>query len=486
MPMDMLAELIQTRGETLHPESQRPLCDGMEQYLADGPGPVPTIVVVSETRRPLLSHPLEEEPPALGTGCWVHRFPLTLDNVERLAALAPIAPVACHCHASFGAGDRLGRVTPAHIRAVTAGGLFPVLAQQSPRELERTGRSFESVLLDAVAAILRTGWEGPWGADADHIKHEADLKAAIGCHYTMYTIDVSDWLRDASALDTEALAHCECNLSSISRSIIDYFSGHVITPESGPPVTLSREELLRSAFIYEPALHRVQHWSVLISRSVRDHDLEVSIDEGARTTTPEDHLYVAEFLHRVGVGFQSLAPRFPGAFQKGVEYRGDLQRLDQAFALHAAIARELQGYRLSLHSGSDKFSVYPAFRERTRGRFHVKTSGTSWLEAVRLIAQEDRPLLETLYAHCLRMLPEAKKAYHVDITTDHFPPTIPDGSALAFLDTPDVRQLFHISYGALLDAYRTEMERVWQANDTRLQEMVEQHIGRHIVLLTSR
>ncbi len=484
--MDMLTELIRNRGETLYPESHRALCDGMEQYLADGANGVPTLVIVSETRRPLLNNPLEADPPALGSGAWVHRFPLTLDNVERLAALAPITPRACHCHASFGAGDRLGRVTPAHIRAVASAGLFPVLAQQSPRELERTGRSFESVLLDAITAILRTGWEGPWGADADHIKQESDLRAAIGCHYTMYTIDVSEWLRDASGLDDEALAHCERNLSPISRSIIDYFSDYVITPEAGHPVTLTRDELLRSAFIYEPALQQVKHWSVLISRGVKDHDLEVSIDEGARTTTPEDHLYVAEFLHRVGVGFQSLAPRFPGEFQKGVEYRGDLTRLDHAFALHAAIARELQGYRLSLHSGSDKFSVYPAFRERTHGRFHVKTSGTSWLEAVRLIALEDRALFEALYTHCLQTLPASKKAYHVDITVDHFPPTVPDGSALAFLDTPNVRQLFHISYGALLDAYRNEMEQVWKAHDTRLQEMVEQHIGRHVALLTAR
>ena len=88
----------------------------------------------------------------------------------------------------------------------------------------------------------------------------------------------------------------------------------------------------------------------------------------------------------------SLAPRFIGEFEKGVDYKGDLKAFEKSLADHAAIAKKLGPYKLSLHSGSDKLSIYPAFARATAGLWHVKTAGTSYLEAVRAVARHNADL----------------------------------------------------------------------------------------------
>ena len=85
----------------------------------------------------------------------------------------------------------------------------------------------------------------------------------------------------------------------------------------------------------------------------------------------------------------SLAPRYIGDFEKGVDYKGDVAALERSLRDHAAIAEMLGPYKLSLHSGSDKLSMYPALARATKGRFHVKTAGTSYLEALRVVARHD-------------------------------------------------------------------------------------------------
>src|SRR5690606_34105975 len=108
------------------------------------------------------------------------------------------------------------------------------------------------------------------------------------------------------------------------------------------------------------------------------------VDETSYPTKLVEHAYVALELRRLGVEVVSLAPRFVGRFEKGVDFRaddsGDLAELTRTLAGHAGIARALGPYKLSLHSGSDKFSVYPAIAEATGGLVHLKTAGTSYLE----------------------------------------------------------------------------------------------------------
>ncbi len=412
----------------------------------------------------------------------LYLYPLDWHTYLALKDLLSLAPSTCDQPVSFGTGDRLGMVTAAHLQAFGGYEVFPVLAQQSPRELVRTGRDFRDVLLSAVSGILETGYTGKFGADADHIKHEQQLQQAVEAGYSMYTIDLSDHLRDVTRLTQPEIIDKTRTLSSLSQSIIRDHANMRIRTESGERYTLDARRLVESAITFEEAMRKACEFHALLKEHLSAYDLEISIDESARVSTPEDHLYVVEYLRRSDVNLHSLALRFPGEFQKGVDYEGDIEELGKAFRLHAALCRELQGYRLSLHSGSDKFSIYSLFREATGGNFHVKTSGTSWLKAVELIARTDSTLFTELYRLCLLHLDESRQAYQVSIRPEQFPP-LPPANLGAFLARPHVRQLFHISYGALLDEAGSAIRDLLYQHEQEHYQLVRENIERHLKTL---
>ncbi|MEJ5250611.1 MAG: tagaturonate epimerase family protein [Armatimonadota bacterium] len=412
----------------------------------------------------------------------LYLYPLDWNNYLALRDMLALRPSTCDRPASFGTGDRLGMVSAAHLRAFEGHDVFPVLAQQSPRELVRTGRDFRDVLISAAAGVLETGYTGKWGADADHIKHEEQLLQAIQAGYSMYTIDVSDRLRDVTRLTQPEIVDRARTLSPLSQSIVRDHVNMRIRTEDGEVYTLDAQRLVQSAITFEEALQQACRLYGILQTHLDRFDFELSIDESSRVTTPEDHVYVVEYLRRSDVKLWSLALRFPGEFQKGIDYTGDLNELGRAFRLHAALCRELQGYRLSLHSGSDKFSIYRLFREATGGNFHVKTSGTSWLQAIQLIAQTDAVLFTELYRLCLLYLEESRRGYQVSIRPEQFPP-LPTGNLSDFLAQPHVRQLFHISYGVLLEEAGSAIRDLLDEHEQEHYRLVAEHIGRHLQLL---
>lgn len=412
----------------------------------------------------------------------LYLYPVDWHNYLALRKLLSLSPAPCDKLASFGTGDRLGMVTAAHLQALSRYNVFPVIAQQSPRELVRTERDFREVLLSAACGVLETGYTGKFGADADHIKHEQQLLQAIEAGYSLYTIDLSDHLRDVTRFTQPEIVDKTRTLSPLSQSIIRDHTNMSLHAEGGMRYKIDAERLLQSAITFEEAVQRAVRFHEILKEHLVEFDLEVSIDESARVTTPEDHLYVVEYLRRSGVSLWSLAPRFPGEFQKGVDYIGDVTELEKSFRLHAELCRELQGYRLSLHSGSDKFSVYPLFREATGGNFHVKTSGTSWLQAMQLIARTDAALFTELYRLCLLHLEESKQAYPVTISAGQLPP-MPPADLNAFLAQPAVRQLFHISYGVLLEEAGGAIRRLLYEHEQEHYRLVAEHIERHLQAL---
>ncbi|GIV17596.1 MAG: hypothetical protein KatS3mg022_3031 [Armatimonadota bacterium] len=409
----------------------------------------------------------------------LHLYPVDWQNYLALRETLSLSPSPCDKPTSFGTGDRLGMVTAAHLQAFSGHDVFPVIAQQSPRELVRTGRDFREVLLSAVCGVLETGYTGKFGADADHIKHEQQLLQAIEARYSMYTIDLSDHLRDVTRLTQPEIVDKTRALSPLSQTIIRDHANMRLQPEDGERYTLEPERLVQSAITFEEAAQRAVRFYEVLKEHLAEFDLEVSIDESTRVTTPEDHLYMVEYLRRSGAQLWSLAPRFPGEFQKGVDYVGDVTELERSFRLHAALCQELQGYRLSLHSGSDKFSVYHLFREATGGNFHVKTSGTSWLQAVQLIAQTDPALFTELYRLCLLHLEESRQAYSVTISAGQLPP-MPPADLNTFLTQPVVRQLFHISYGVLLEEAGSAIRDLLYKHEQEHYRLVTEHIERHL------
>ena len=129
-----------------------------------------------------------------------------------------------------------------------------------------------------------------------------------------------------------------------------------------------------------------------------------------------------------GLALISIAPKFIGDFEKGVDYKGDIGELERSLADHAALARELGPYKLSLHSGSDKLSLYPILARTTNGCFHVKTAGTSYLEALRVVARHDESLFRRVIEVSRQHYDRDKATYHVsaDIRKLPFPEDVRD------------------------------------------------------------
>ena len=464
MSQELSAQLAK-HGFSLYPKSLRTLESGSQIFVANKKGQKAVGIIQAAGGWRLAAGDCILQDANIG----LHL--LTWENYIKLKAVLPISPSPCDKSASFGTGDRLGLVSAAHLDVLQKyQKIFPVIAQQSPRELIKTNRDFQDVLLKAVMGVLESGYAGKFGADADHIKDEEYLLKGAQAGYTMYTLDVSDWLQDPTG-------KCKNCLTELSKSIVTDCANL-----KADDYAISEDELLKSALIYEQPMQQVEHFNNQIAKIITKFDLEVSIDEGSRDTTVEDHLFAAEYLHRLGINFTSLAPKFPGQFQKGVDYEGDVVALEKSLRAHGALCKQIGGYRLSLHSGSDKFSVYPLYNEVTNGGWHIKTSGTSWLEAVRVVSQTNLPLFRELYALCLANLDESKKAYHVRISTQDFPAQLPDDVA-TFFAIPDVRQLFHISYSALLDAKRSEIYETLYAHEPEHYASVSGHIERHLKLL---
>jgi tagaturonate epimerase len=277
---------------------------------------------------------------------------------------------------SVGLGDRIGLATPGHVRALRSTGsrLAPIFAQQSIREMERTGRSPCEVMDDATRALAEAGWDAPFGADADHLKTTEHIDRCLPHGYTFFTIDPSDHV--GAPVPWERLEDTPRDLVARLAKPLD-LGDRALEPTA--------DELLGAAATYGAAVaHVADLYEHLRDRApAGSFELEVSVDETDTRTTHAQHVYIADALARLGVGWVSLAPRFVGSFEKGIDYLGDVGALADDVAVHAAIARRLGPYKLSVHSGSDKFSAYPAIAEATGGVLHLKTAGTSYLEALR-------------------------------------------------------------------------------------------------------
>jgi hypothetical protein len=182
----------------------------------------------------------------------------------------------------------------------------------------------------------------------------------------------------------------------------------------------------------------------------------------------------------------SLAPRFVGEFQKAIDYIGTLPEFEESFTVHARIAATL-GYRISVHSGSDKFSVFPAVGRLSGGRFHLKTAGTSWLEALRVVADADPALFRRLYALAMQRYANARKLYHVtpDLAALPGPGALSDADGRALLDDTNARRVLHITYGEMLAVaeLKSALFQVLTARTADYARVLEKHIGRHLSLL---
>ena len=417
--------------------------------------------------------------------------PLTHENARVLRRLFPFtAPrqgLAGCC--SIGVGDRLGVAAQGHIRAFKRyPKVFPVFAQQSIRELTLTKRGYEDVLDCVSFAVFREGYTSGFGADGDHLKKPEEIEYALRCGYSMLTLDSSEHIRgEAAGMDGKEVLAIWAGDRELEEAYLD--RGIAVAP--GISLCFTREELARAALIYGEAIGFIRDIYVRYVEG-KTVDFEVSIDETMTPTSPLQHYFVANELYRRGVRVQSLAPRFIGEFQKGIDYIGDLVRFDEELAVHEAIAEKF-GYKISVHSGSDKFKVFPSVGRLCGGIFHLKTAGTNWLEAVRLAAIKEPAFYRRMHTFALAHFDEARKYYHVTTDISKIPPleSLSDARLPELMDDVNARQLLHITYGLILTAenetgdmyLRRELYSLLDRCGEDYAALLDGHIGRHLKAL---
>ena len=408
---------------------------------------------------------------------------------------------------SFGFGDRIGTATAGHVAAMKrcGGDIEPIFAQQSIREMARTQRTPQQVMDDAMQGAAAAGWTGRIGADADHLKTPEDVKVTAEVGFTFFTIDPSGDVDQKADDYNEATLREKFETAKTAASWYDSYLNNSIDLSTGTRIQLNEQACMRAAVKYGAAIQRAlalgAHIKNVNDRLGQDHEIELSVDETDQPTTLAEHYIIADQCLKGGMKLVSLAPRFIGELEKGVDYKGDVDALEASLNDHAAIAELLGPYKLSLHSGSDKISMYPALARATKGRFHVKTAGTSYLEALRVVARHDEELFRRIIKFARERYPVDKATYHVSATVDgvasadDFNTTqieqvylqrwqdVPQG--LGF--TEPGRQILHCTFGSMLTdpELGQAVKDVLQSNPRTYVDVLDDHFGRHLQALKS-
>ncbi len=454
------------------------------------------LLVLAKSSSPIFTT-FNGEPRAFQNEYSIKRCTCTHANSSALRNALPwLKPVPLGLDTSAGFGDRLGLATPGHTSALknilseaprASRKIVPIFAQQSIREMERSCRSPEDVINDATWGCFQAGWNDKLGADADHLKTTDDIDVCANAGFTLFTIDPGEYVdkeadtAEPSTLQQKMNALPWSDLKSSIRDLEKTYIGKTFDLEN-QSLEIKKPDLIRAAVKYGRAVAHVAKMASHIQAKNFPCEIEVSVDETETPTSMTEHIYIASELKRLGVKFISLAPRYVGRFEKGIDYIGNLKEIEENLAGHAAIARALGPYKLSMHSGSDKFSVYPLISKAAKGLVHLKTAGTSYVEALRVIAKVDPVQFRQISAFAIKRYPEDRASYHVSAELSK----IPDLSSLADEQLPDllddrhVRQILHVTYGSVLKQSGAQLKLALQTHEDAYYKTLEQHFHRHL------
>ncbi len=429
----------------------------------------------------------------------VKKCPMSHHNALALQEIFPFTrAVPIGLRNSYGFGDRLGLANPGHLRALKGYNFAPVLAQQSIRELTRTQRSPEEVMDAAVWAVFQEGHKSGFGADADHLKTTDDVDRLVKAGFTMFTIDPSDHVVNGVtqiSLDelikrTTALPWKDFGDSF--ESLVSRYENKKTALGSGYSVTATKREVLEACLKYMAAIINVKkiHNHLKTKHATYNCEIEVSIDETDTVTTPFEHFFIVNELKRMGVTFVSLAPRFVGDFEKGIDYKGDIELFKDHYLRHVAIAEHFGFYKISFHSGSDKFRIYDAVGAMKQTHIHVKTAGTSYLEALKVVAMKDAALFREILDYAVSLFEIERKSYFVSADMSKIKPGghYKDDELGGLFDSIDVRQALHVTYGRVLTdrneksqyLFRDRIYDCLKRNEALHYELLIKHFDRHL------
>lgn len=369
---------------------------------------------------------------------------------------------------TFGVGDRFAHQAAAQLAAFEQArqqgwDVVPVW-NKSNREHLTVGSQPASVLAAAQAAVEAANWRHGFYVDADHI-NLSTVEPFLDCS-DFFTLDVADWIgRRASSDDIDAFVKNHQGLL-----------GKLELPELSEPVTIDADLLRKTAEKYLAAAMEAGKCYRHIHHAKGDVPFvtEVSMDETDSPQTPPELLIILAALADQGVPAQTIAPKFTGRFNKGVDYVGNVDQFAREFRDDlAVIAYAVKHFglpgdlKLSVHSGSDKFSIYPVIRDALRDSgagLHLKTAGTTWLEEVIGLAESSQSGLEIakeIYASAYAQQEKLCAPYASVIDID--PARLPDPAEVAHWSAEqfvaalrhdptcsefnaDLRQLIHVGY----------------------------------------
>jgi hypothetical protein len=369
---------------------------------------------------------------------------------------------------SFGIGDRFAHEAKAQLqaclRAASEGAEVIPVWNKSNREHNIIGSEPASTRAAADAAVKALGWKKPYHLDADHIRLETVDRFVTHCDF--YTIDVADTIGKPAAPESVN------GFMNRHPELV----GQLVIPGIEQPFVSTWAEVERIAAKYLLAVQDAGkiYRHIAAAKGEANFVTEVSMDETDSPQTPPELLVILAAIADEGVPLQTIAPKFTGRFNKGVDYVGDLAQFEKEFNQDlAVIAFAIKKYglpptlKLSVHSGSDKFGIYPAIR-RGLARFgaglHLKTAGTTWLEEVIGLAEaggDGLELAKELYAGALEHIDElcAPYATVIDIDRAKLPSakTVNGWASTQFVGAlrhdqknpafnPHLRQLVHVGF----------------------------------------
>ena len=369
---------------------------------------------------------------------------------------------------SMGIGDRFGRQGKAQLAAFILAAqkgaeIIPVWNKSNREHLIVHSEPGE-VRIEADAAVKALGWKHSYHVDADHIGIKTVDRFIAPSDF--FTIDVADFI--GKPADDSAIAGLVQDLRKLC--------GEPAIAHLSSPMNIDEAAITRVGKKYLAAVQEAgrvfQH--IAKAKGADRCIIEVSMDETDSPQTPDELLLILAAIAREGIPIQTIAPKFTGRFNKGVDYVGNMEQFEKEFnddlAVIAYCVKEFglpKNLKLSVHSGSDKFSIYqPILRaiKKHNAGLHIKTAGTTWLEEIGAVAKADEAglaLVREMYVEALKRFDELCGPYAsvIDIKRERLPSVetmnhcTGAGIAAAIRHEPhspkfnsDLRQLLHVGY----------------------------------------
>jgi hypothetical protein len=403
---------------------------------------------------------------------------------------------------SVGTGDRFAHQAKAQlqacINALEAGVEVVPVWNKSNRENTIIGSKPATTRAAADAAVKALGWKLPYYCDADHITLQTVGRFFDACDF--YTHDVADYIGQPAP-----------------EAEIDHFAGkhqellgHIQLEGVSNSFVITHEILRQTARKYLTAVKKAGkiYRAIVAAKGEGNFIAEVSMDETDSAQSPVELLIILAAIADEGIPVQTIAPKFSGRFNKGVDYVGDMAQFEREFALDvAAIAYAVKHFglpdnlKLSVHSGSDKFSIYPAIHA-TMKRFntgvHLKTAGTTWLEELIGLAEaggDGLALAKKIYVEAFAHREElcAPYARVIDIDTAKLPSldVVRDWTSEQYTSAlrhergtaeynPSLRQLLHVGFKVAAKMGSRFLNLI-EANEATIAKNVSENLyNRHI------